>query len=278
MNYAFGLYSSDAPRTITPYSGFDYSLFNRDCISGMADLPEGSVDIVFADLPYGYTKAPWDQRIPFDELWDALERVCKKDAAMVFTARDCTRGTFASDLIQSNKDRRGKGYFKRKWVWDKTRPGHGLNAKSAPLGQHEDGLVFCRGRLTYNPQMTVGAPYKTKRTKPTGSELFGVERFQKVVTENHGTRYPVDIIRIPHDKDRSHSCAKPVALVEHFLKTYSDPGALVLDPTMGSGTTAIAAMRTGRRSVGFETDPEHYATACDRIEREAKLIAFSMVD
>ena len=273
MNYAFGLYNSDAPRTITPYSGFDYSLFNRDCISGMADLPEGSVDVVFADLPYGYTEAPWDQRIPFDELWGALNRVCKEDAAMVFTARDCATGTFASDLIQSNK-----ANYRVTWIWDKVGTSHGLNARTHPLKRFEQVLVFCRGRLTYNPQMTEGDPYVAERTRGNGSELFGAERFQKVVTVNHGTRYPVDIIRIPHDKDRSHSCAKPVALVEHFLKTYSDPGALVLDPTMGSGTTAIAAMRTGRRSVGFETDPEHYATARDRIEREAQMIAFSMTD
>ena len=239
-------------------------IYNEDCLEGMKRIADGSVDMVLCDLPYGTTHCKWDTVIPFEPLWEQYKRVIKSNGAIVLTASQ----PFTSALVMSNTK-----MFRYCWVWNKKFSGNFANAKYQPMKIHEDICVFSKKSATYIPQMT-------QRSKPivnggnkcvSESARFGSkyrkEGFKKTYTE----KYPESILMYSSraEKRGLHPTQKPVALFEYLIKTYTNPGELVLDNCMGSGTTAIACMNTGRNFIGFEMDKGYYDIACKRIE-EAK--------
>lgn len=243
------------------------TLILGDCLEKLKDLKDGSVDFVFADLPYGVTANKWDSVIPFAPLWEQLLRVGKKNCAYVFTATQ----PFATALINSNPK-----MFRYDLVWQKPQGTGHMNAKCRPLAAHESMLIFSRAtanpqsleRMTYNPQKVVGKPYSMKaRTSYSEGYNHSNGLFHPPIN-NAGERYPVSFIAIIPDKGL-HPTQKPVALLEWLILTYSNEGDLILDPTMGSGTTGVACVNTGRRFIGVEQDASYFATAQRRIE-EAK--------
>ena len=244
-----------------PLTNSDFSIringiYNMDCLEGMRLIPSGSVDLILSDLPYGMTQNSWDSIIPLDTLWQHYNRIIKLTGVVVLTAQ----GRFVGDLMNSNK-----AWYKHEWIWEKTNASGFLNAKRRPLTAHENCLVFTEGRNTYNPQMTLGAPY-TARRKPTASKNFGkCTKESEIVSV--GPRYPRTVLRFPHDREHLHPTQKPVALFEYFIRTYTNPGETVLDNCIGSGTTAIAAINAGRSYLGFELDPDYFQVAQDRIAK-----------
>lgn len=231
-------------------------LHHGNALDGLATLAPGSVDFVFADLPYGTTANAWDRVLPMERLWPLLDRACKSTAAMVFTAMQ----PFASMLVASNLRA-----FRYEVIWHKNRATRFLDAKRRPLLAHESVLVFYRRQPTYHPQKTTGhAPRgAVRKAIPNGSN-YGKTRGH---TNPGGQtdRYPTTVLDIPAAVHRIHPTQKPVALVEWFLRTFTDPGDLVVDPCAGSATTLVAARNLGRRAVGWETDADYFAKAQQRL-------------
>ena len=215
--------------------------------------------MVLCDLPYGTTSCKWDSVIPFEPLWLEIGRVCRTCAPVVLTASE----PFTSLLVTSNIKE-----FRHRWIWDKVKPASGLNAKNSPLRVSEDVLVFCKERPLYNPIM-VPKKHRAEKKCDSNGEAFGgarVERFH----DNGGMGYPKDILTISNadQRNRVHPTQKPVELFDYLIRTYSNEGALVLDMTAGSGTTAIAAQRTGRRWVCIEKEEKYFNAAVERIRND----------
>jgi site-specific DNA-methyltransferase (adenine-specific) len=239
-------------------------IYQRDCLSegGMALIPDKSIDMILCDLPYGTTACKWDTIIPFEPLWAQYERVIKDSGAIVLTASQ----PFTSALIMSNPK-----MFRYEWIWEKTTATGNMNANKMPLKAHENVLVFYKKLPTYNPQMTEGSPYSR-----TGKERYGKRSVNEVygsIADNRdiinvGTRYPRTVQKVaPEMKgNRFHPTQKPVALFEYLVKTYTNEGDIVLDNCMGSGTTAVAALSTNRKFIGFETEPVYIEIANKRID------------
>ena len=224
-------------------------IVQADCLTGLRDVESRSVAMVFADLPYGRTQNDWDTLVPIEPLWRELNRVCRQDAAMIFTAMQ----PFTSFLVCSNPQA-----FKYEIIWQKNKVRGFLNAKRQPLRVHESVLVFYREQPRYEPQMTTGhAPVHAYTKHTSDGSNYGATK-RGVNGGGSTRRYPISILPVPvvnnDDPARLHPTQKPEALVAWFIKTYTHPGDLVLDPTAGSGTTLVAAKRLGRRSLGFETD------------------------
>ena len=231
----------------------DPVLLLGDCLDRMSDIPEGSVDMVLADPPYGTTACKWDAVIPLEPMWAQVRRVLKKNGAAVFTASQ----PFTSALVMSNPK-----MFKYCWVWDKISPTGHLNAKKRPMKRFEDVVVFCDGAAPYNPQGLVWNPRKKSRSSKTkGSECYGGHGDTNIATWQG---YPTERIEIKNENGL-HPTQKPVALMEYLIKTYTNEGETVLDFTMGSGTTGVACVNTGRRFIGIERDDKYFQIALDRI-------------
>ena len=230
-------------------------IYNEDCLEGMKRIPDGSVDMILCDLPYGTTACKWDTIIPFEPLWEQYERVIKDNGAIVLTASQ----PFTSVLITSNPN-----LFKYTWVWNKALAGNGILAKVQPLKIHEDVCVFAKGKVNYFPIMRKGKGRYKGGIKDKHGTFSGAET-PKVWSDEY---YPTTILDFSGAGMRStriHPTQKPVALFEYLIKTYTNEGETVLDNCMGSGTTAIASMRTGRNYIGFELDEEYYKVAQKRI-------------
>jgi len=242
-------------------------LIQGDCIERMKDIPDGSVDMVLADPPYGTTACKWDSTIPLEPMWEQLKRVIKPNGAIVMTASQ----PFTSALIMSNAKK-----FKHLWTWVKDKPVGHLVAKKRPMQASEDVVVFAYSPCTYNPQMVkLDKPYygglETKRSELCGGKQGVTKR--KLYTH----RYPTTILKftgVPHGKNL-HPTQKPVALMEYLIKTYTSEGETVLDFAMGSGTTGVACANLGRDFIGIELDEKYFKIAEDRIRNHSVQLGFS---
>ncbi|WP_375547471.1 DNA-methyltransferase [Serratia marcescens] len=237
-------------------------LIHADCMDAMHLIADGSVDMVCADVPYGTTQCAWDSVLDIELMWSHLHRIAKPNAAIVlFSAQPYT-----SVLVNSNIR-----HWKTEWIWEKGNATGFLNAKKQPLRAHENILVFYRSMPTYNPQFTEGHPRKTSRRKTVNSEVYGEA---VTLTEYDSTRrYPRDVQFFSSDKQKGqyHPTQKPVGLVRYLIETYSNPGDVVLDFTMGSGTAGVACSATGRRFIGIEKEQKYVEVARRRIFGNSEL-------
>src|SRR5690554_2424315 len=234
-------------------------LMKGDCLERMKEIPDGSVDMILCDLPYGTTACKWDTVIPFEPLWEQYKRVAKKNAAIVLTASQ----PFTTALIASNMK-----MFKYCWVWEKSRKTGFLNAKKQPLRQTEDVCVFYEKQPKYNPQFTTGhEPTRSGSGAVKGDGAYGDGLFSNG-SKGKTDRYPTNIVRVKsyhNGHGTVHPTQKPVALMEYLIRTYTNEGDVVLDNCMGSGTTGVAAVNLNRKFIGIELDPEYFAIAEKRI-------------
>lgn len=223
-------------------------LFQADCLECMQKFPDESIDMILCDLPYGTTQNKWDSVIPLDKLWAEYKRIVKKNGAIVLTSQ----GIFTAILILSQPK-----MFKYKWIWIKSKATNFLNAKKQPLRKHEDICVFYRKQPTYHPQMVQGEPYDKGIRKEQLSGSYG--EFSAVHVQSSGQRYPTDVIYFKTAESEGpvwHSTQKPVSLGRYLIRTYSNPGDLVLDNTFGSGSFLVAALNEGRNFVGIEKNQD----------------------
>lgn len=232
-------------------------IHHADCFDLLGRIPDDSVDMVLADLPYGTTQAKWDSPIPFDKLIPELKRVIKPKRAIVATASE----PFKSTLVSAFRD-----WFRYEWIWHKHRKSNFLNAKKMPLLAHESIPIFSDRMPIYYPQMRSGKTYKGMSGK--GSVLYGGYNSRYYERSLH---YPDTVLDYPHDPELSiklpnHPTQKPVALFEYLIKTYTQEGEIVLDMTCGSGTTAIAARKCGRQFICGDLELEYVKLARKRLQ------------
>lgn len=229
-------------------------LLQGDCLELMKGIPDGSVDMVLCDLPYGTARNKWDSMIPIEELWEQYKRIVKTNGAILLFAQT----PFDKVLGASNLE-----MLKYEWVWKKDNGTGFLNAKKMPLKIHENILVFYQDVPVYNPQMRTGfKPYVQKSGR--GSSNYGSQ--VSVITENNGERYPIDVLDFKRDKGKLHPTQKPVALLKYLIRTYTNDGETVLDNCMGSGSTGVACVNTGRNFIGIELDAGYFEIAKRRIQ------------
>ena len=237
-----------------------------DCLEVMRDIPDGSVDMVLADPPYGTTACKWDSVIPFEPMWEQLKRITKKNGAIVMTASQ----PFTSALVMSNVDN-----FAHTWIWNKRFAANFVQAKRQPLKDHEDVAVFGNNQKQpqYFPQMVDrAAPIKKGGNKPSRAIPIRQTQTAKLFSEtskSYHKKHPTTVTSLQfssRDGRGLHPTQKPVALMEYLIKTYTNEGETVLDFTMGSGTTGVAAKNLNRSFIGIEMDEAYFNIAKERIE------------
>lgn len=239
-------------------------LLQGDCLDLMSNIPDESIDMVLADLPYGSTKNKWDSQIPLDQLWGGYKRIIKPRGCIALFAQV----PFAQILGASNLE-----MLKYEWIWEKPMSTGRLNCNFAPMKAHENILIFSKSAacyvkdksraMKYFPQMTEGSPYIVKYRG--NSTNYDMKWQRQITTINNGTRYPRDVQKFTHDKDKYHPTQKPIALLEYLIRTYTEEGDTVLDNVMGSGSTGVAAVNTGRNFIGIELDENYFNIAKERI-------------
>lgn len=240
------------------------NLMLGDCLERMKEIPDGSVDMILCDLPYGTTACKWDSVMPFEPLWAQYRRIAKKNAAIVLTASQ----PFSTALGASNIK-----MLKYQWYWRKTRATGHLNAKKMPMKDIEDVLVFYRKQPVYNPQGVIEVDVMQHNSKSHSLRGKGTDA-TSVVTggiefkpyKQTLTNYPRQVLDFASEGKTVHPTQKPVALMEYLIRTYTNEGETVLDNCMGSGTTGVAAVNTGRRFIGIELDKDYFDIAKQRIE------------
>ena len=267
-------------------------VYNEDCLIGMERIKDKSIDMILCDLPYGTTQNKWDSIIPLNDyieieietrkkikktiftqdeykiycfdnnisniefkknweqssklgLWSHYNRIIKDNGAIVLTSAQ----PFSTKLIESNKS-----IFKYCWIWEKPNGTGHLNAKKQPLRSYEDICIFYKKQCTYNPQMEKGKPYRWNSTRGQSSSYR--EHAENDEINNKGIRYPKNVLKIKQERGL-HPTQKPVELFNYLIKTYTNENDIVLDNCMGSGTTAISAIDTNRKFIGFENDKEN---------------------
>lgn len=236
------------------------TLYNGDCLVEMDKISTGSIDMILADPPYGTTACKWDSVIPIDQMWNQLNRIIKPDGAIVMTASQ----PFTTTLISSNIR-----MFKYCWVWEKNLKTGNLNAKRMPMGGHEDIVVFCKKSPTYNPQ-------KRKRTTEVKSgnktnsktSVYGKQKENYVDNQSDliNPNTLISGIKCVHNSSgKLHPTQKPVELMEYLIKTYTNETEVVLDFSMGSGTTGVACNNLNRDFIGIESDKDYFDIASRRI-------------
>lgn len=257
------------------HGGAVATIYQGDSLELMPQMPGGSVDLVLADLPYGTTDCHGDDMLPPERLWECYRHVLRPGGAVVLFASQ----PFTSIMVCSNL-----AWFKYALVWDKNKCGSPGLAKVRPMKVHEDVLVFspeelaedvlvfAPGRTVYNPQMEKGEPYARRSSKPEGYvgkvNRHGYGLKPRAEFQNEGTRYPKSILRFPRDfsaQQQVHPHQKPVPLCRYLVETFSHPGQVVLDNTMGSGSGVLASLEAGRNVIGMEKYPEPYETARGRL-------------
>ena len=243
-------------------------IYNEDCLEGMKRIPDGSVDCIVCDLPYevlnkGNEKAQWDNIIPMEPLFKEYWRIAKPNAPVILFGQ----GMFTAQLMMAEPDT-----WRYNLIWQKDRPTGFLNANRMPMRSHEDIAVFYRALPTYNPQMRQGSPshprgHKTGKQK--GNACYGsynVETYSKEMTTE---KYPISVLFFEKEKKLDmHPTQKPVELIRWLIRSYSNEGDLILDNCIGSGTTAIAAIREKRNFIGFEKSEEYWRKSMERIRNE----------
>ena len=227
-----------------------------DCLERMKEIPDGSVDMVLADPPYGTTACKWDTVIDLPLMWKQLKRVIKPNGAIVMTASQ----PFTSALVMSNPK-----MFKYCWVWEKQKVSGFYNARRMPLKSVEDVCVFGTGSLLYKPQGTKPCNVKSSRKNKAGNGVYGKVSGDEYIQKEGN--FPRSVLRIDHvTHGQIHPTQKPVALMEYLIRTYTHEGETVLDFTMGSGTTGVAAKNLGRKFIGIELDQGYFDIAQQRIQ------------
>jgi site-specific DNA-methyltransferase (adenine-specific) len=219
-----------------------------DCLDVMEKIPDKSIDMILCDLPYGTTQNPWDSVIPLDKLRRHYERIIKDNWAIILTSQ----GIFTAKLILSNEK-----LFKYKIVWEKSKSTNFLNAKKQPLRKHEDICVFYKNQPVYNPQMSKGDAYNkwVRKNQLTGS--YG--DFKPVEVKSDGNRYPIDVVYFKTAEAEGavyHPTQKPVSLGQYLIRTFSNPGDVVLDNTCGSGSFLVSAVLENRNFIGIEKNTD----------------------
>lgn len=234
-----------------------------DCLELMRDIPDGSIDMILCDLPYGVTQNPKDKAIPFAPLWEAYNRVIKENGGIALFAQ----GTFFVELVASNRE-----MYRYDLIWDKVLTTGFLNAKRIPLRQHEQIAVFYKKLPVYNLQFSRGKPQHSRGVaylqKPQENRNYGDFGVQEDYRKGNTEKYPTSIIRVPkpHPSNCKHPTQKPVSLLEYLIRTYTNEGETVLDNCMGSGSTGVACVNTGRNFIGMELDQGYFDIARKRIE------------
>ena len=262
----------------------DNTLYHANCFDAFPLVGSGTVDLVFADLPYGTTACKWDTPLPLDLLWAEYKRVLKPNGVVVLTGSQ----PFTSRLVMSNLE-----WFRYEWIWDKVNAANFANIKNRPLKVHEDVVVFSKSpNFTFNPIRVMRTEASLKRDPPGSVRTFNrvdkaIEHYGSLKTTpkqtksipSDGTKHPIDIIRFSsiekdrYNSDTKHPTKKPVALLAYLIKTYTNEGDLVLDNTMGSGTTGVAATRLYRKFIGMEMDETYFNRAVKRIRKELGVFA-----
>ena len=233
------------------------TLMLGDCLQLLQQLPPESVDMVLVDPPYGLTKNPWDVVIPFDLLWPQLMRVSRDHAAIIVFSS----GMFTADLMQSNRR-----YWRYNLVWQKTSPAGFLNARRQPLRCHEDICVFYRHQPVYHPQKHEGVRKVSSAGHHKRCKMSTNYGSYTPIDYDSTQRYPLSVLVFPKDTRKSafHATQKPVALLRYLIRTYTDPGSIILDCCCGSGSTGVAALQEGRRYV-LERDEHIFDKALSRL-------------
>ena len=234
-------------------------LMQGDCLELMKDIPDGSIDMILADLPYGTTACKWDTIIPFEPLWEQYERVIKDNGAIVLTASQ----PFTSALVMSNPK-----LFRYDITWDKVAISNPFMANRRPLKSHEDILIFYKSQPTYNKQMREGVKWKrggANESWTTGT--LGSSKLKKNRNDSSNLKNPNTVLTMSNANrtNRVHPTQKPVPLFEYLIKTYTNEGDTVLDNVMGSGTTGVACKNLNRNFIGMELDEEYFKIAQSRI-------------
>lgn len=238
-------------------------IYNEDCLIGMKEIPDKSIDCIICDLPYNITKLSWDILIPFDKLWEQYNRIIKPTGNIVLFSS----GMFTYKLIESNiKD------YRYKLIWKKNVPTGMSSAKYRPMKYYEEICIFGNSKATYNPIM--------KERVGVGKACYNYDHYcgdnNHLKLEKQKKRYNPDFVQpsdvlefnvVPNRNGKLHPTQKPVELVEYLIKTYSNEGDIILDNCMGSGTTAIAAINTNRNFIGFELDKNYFDIANERIKK-----------
>ena len=232
-------------------------LIQGDCLECMLEIPDGSVDMILTDPPFGTTACKWDSVIPLEPMWKQLKRIIKKNGAIVLFGAE----PFSSTLRISNKD------YKYDWIWEKNTGTNFLHAKRMPIRFTENIHVFIEGSSWYYPQKTTGhAPTNSGVGRNTGNVYSGNSKVNYKGGDT--TRFPKNIIEFKsvNNYKRIHPTEKPVALMEYLIKTYTNESETVVDFTMGSGTTGVACVNINRRFIGIEQDEGYFKIAQDRIK------------
>jgi site-specific DNA-methyltransferase (adenine-specific) len=219
----------------------------------MKKIPDGSIDAIITDPPYGTTACKWDSVIPFELMWQQLNRIIKPNGAIVLFGSE----PFSSALRMSNIEN-----YKYDWIWEKNRSTGHLNAKKQPMRNTENIILFYEKQVNYNPQKTEGIPYKKT---PSTNTYTGYGKHKPVYQNNNGFRYLKTTIKIDVTQNEKHPTQKPVLLMEYLIKTYTNENETVLDFTMGSGSTGVACVNTKRNFIGIEKDDSYFKIAEERI-------------
>jgi len=244
------------------------TIYNCDCLIGMKQIPDGTIDAVICDLPYGVLNkgnegGTWDTVIPFDKLWEQYKRICKPNAAIVLFGQ----GMFTADLMHSNRE-----WWRYNLIWKKGNRCAGfLNANRQPLRNHEDIIVFYQKQPTFNPQKWKGRPNHTHSVHRSvkGNRCYGEHnQMPTIITE---WKFPYSIIDVENEhKDFYHPTQKPVDLLRYLVLTYTNEGDTVLDNCSGSGTTAIACVKEKRHFICFEKDETYWKKSVERVKNEQR--------
>lgn len=253
-------------------------LLHGDCLELMKDIPDKSVDCIITDPPYGTTDCKWDSVIPFEPMWEQLNRIIKDNGAIVLFGSE----PFSSALRMSNIK-----HYKYDWIWRKNTSTGFQHAKNMPLKNYEIISVFSNGsmghknllgdrRMVYNPQGIVKVDKISKNTKNKWGNIAGERPSHKETFVTEYENYPLMVLEYHTEKKTVHPTQKPVALLEYLIKTYTKENETVLDFTMGSGSTGVACVNTNRNFIGIEKDDKYFEIAKNRIEQAEKEKEYSL--